>query len=139
MKKLLLILILLGLGAFSILTLKAISSQKCALQVQEALTISQEKNTQAYEAGAWTTSEGGQFITSDGVYIPVHSFYMNEDGTAKMNLNLPDTEEILTVKKGDTFEVNGRLYSVYDIYAYSEVDESCQITGPDGGITILEL
>lgn len=137
MKKLLLILILLGLGVFSILTLKAISSQKCALQVQEALTISQEKNTQAYEAGAWTTSEGGQFITSDGVYIPVHSFYMNEDGTAEMDLNLPD--EVLTVGKGDTFEVNGKVYSVYDVYAYPEVDESCQITGPSGGIAIKEI
>ncbi len=137
MKKLLLILILLGLGVFSILTLKAISSQKCALQVQEALTISQEKNTQAYEAGAWTTSEGGQFITSDGVYIPVHSFYMNEDGTAEMDLNLPN--EVITVTKGDTFKVNGKLYSVYDIYAYSEVDESCQITGPSGGIAIKEI
>lgn len=137
MKKVFLILILLGLGVFSILTLKAISSQKCDQQVQEALTISQEKNTQAYEAGAWTTSEGGQFITSDGVYIPVHNFQLNKDGNAEMDLNLPD--EVLTVKKGDTFKVNGKVYSVYDVYEYSEVDESCQITGPSGGVAILEL
>lgn len=137
MKKVFLILIVLGLSALSLLAFKVISSQKCALQAQEALTISQEKNTQAYEAGAWTTSEGGQFITSDGVYIPVHSFQLNEDGTAEIDLNLPD--EVLTVGKGDTFEVNGKVYSVYDVYAYPEVDESCDIMGPDGGIAILEL
>lgn len=137
MKKVLLILILLGASTLSIIALKVILSQKCAQQVQEAVNVSTEKGTQAYEAGAILISEGGQFIPAEGIYIPVHGLQLNEDGTAEMDLNLPD--EVLTVKKGDTFEVNGTIYSVYDIYTYPEVDESCQITGPGGGIAILEL
>lgn len=137
MKKLTLILILLGAGVLSIAIFKTISHYKCEQQMEAAINVSIEKNKEAYEAGAVSISEGGQFIASDGTYIPVHSFRLNEDGTAEMDLNLPD--EVLTVGKGDTFEVNGKVYSVYDIYAYSEVDESCQITGPSGGIAIKEI
>lgn len=137
MKRVLLVLIVLGLSSLSVLAFKVISSQTCEQQVQEAINVSTEKDTQAYEAGAEPISEGGQFITADGTYIPVHSFQLDENGTAEMDLNLP--EEVLTVKKGDTFEVNGNVYSVYDIYAYPEVDASCQVTGPSGSIAIQEL
>lgn len=140
MKKVFLILILLGAGVFSIAILKAISQHKCEQQVEAAINISTEKTTEAYEAGAQATSEGGAVNLSDGTNVRVHSFYDASDsssGVPQMDLNLPSG--VLTVKKGDTFEVNGYIYSVYDVYPYSEVDESCHITGPGGGIAILEL
>ena len=137
MKKLLASLIFLGLLVLGFVIFKTILSQKCEQQMEEAINVSQEKTTEAYEAGALNTSEGGAVDLSDGTNVRVHSFQLNEDGIAEMDLNLPD--EVLTVKKGDTFEVNGNVYSVYDIYTYPEVDESCHIQGPDGGIAILDL